>query len=47
MIIVDDADKIDENPVAESASKALYSIFESGSQEYKELVLGFVSNCMK
>jgi hypothetical protein len=32
----------DENPISESSSKTLETIFENGSEEYRELVLKFV-----
>ena len=43
---MEDTDRIEDNPISDSASKALESIFEPGSSEYKDLVLNFVSSCM-
>ena len=40
---MEDGDDNDENPISDSASKALETIFENGSLEYKDLVTNFVS----
>lgn len=43
LCVISDAET-DENQINESTSKALETIFDNGSVEFKELVLNFVSN---